>query len=293
MNRVFKIYYAVCVVGTFCLLNTSGTRVSLSESNSTKKEDIFFDEIREFHHSVRQNSGSTCQSSSDCASPRQCYNTDFGLCTSSSGNCFCFDLDNFSCSTSSDCLENDVCVEGFLDNPLCLGCEVAASDSIEATPVDNGNCGSSGGEGNGGEGGGDDGTGGGGVGGGGGNAGGEESGGDNNNVCIAVDALKRFSSDELVFKHRKQAAVLCDQHENCATPGHMVVYQGNGMMMSAYCTQNSVTCNRRVKLVNSPRMKPGLRIPSRHPELQFTALAASKQTFVKHVFLKVVLRMEF
>lgn len=106
-------------------------------------------------------------------------------------------------------------------------------------------------------------------------------------VCVAIESLTEFDKSSLVFDAHRRASVLCDQHENCATPGHIVVYKSNPMAMSTYCTQHSVSCRRTVKLVNSPKMKLGLRFSSFSNDLKFTALAAAKETFFEEAVLKI------
>lgn len=108
-------------------------------------------------------------------------------------------------------------------------------------------------------------------------------------ICIAVDILEKYGSSSFVFKTHRQASVLCDAHENCATGGHMIVYKRVAMSMSTYCAMEHVECVRRVKFVNSPRMKLGLRIRSNLEELEFTALAASKDSKVEKGVLKLLI----
>lgn len=111
------------------------------------------------------------------------------------------------------------------------------------------------------------------------------------NVCISADALLHLDESSLVFKKHRRGAVLCDTHENCATPGHIVLYRGEAMPMSRYCALNDISCVRRVTLVNSPRMKIGLRIASRSRDLKFTALAAARETWVERFFLKLLVSL--
>lgn len=282
MRRVSKISYVMGVIEMFCLISTFGTHHR--KLVFTAKGNISINATHNFHSSLHQYTGYKCQTSSECASSRWCVDWDtFVLCSSFSSVCACVDIDHYICLSSADCLDGDICVKGTSDSYYCWSCE-AEYDPSQAFPVDNGNCHSGGGGGSGG------GEATGGMPGGGG-AGNNKPSGDSANVCIAVDALHHVRREELVFKHHKRAAVLCDQNENCATPGHMVLYRGKAMMMSSYCMQALIFCKRRIKLVNSPRMKAGLRVPSRHPELQFTALSASKQTFVEHAILQVLLHL--
>lgn len=109
--------------------------------------------------------------------------------------------------------------------------------------------------------------------------------------CVAVDMLSHFDSSTLIFGAHVQGAVLCDQFASCATPGHMLLFLGRPMSMKEYCALPDVTCVKRVKLVNSPKMKIGLRISSRSPHMQFTAFAARKETWLETATLKLLLKM--
>ncbi|KAI0560287.1 hypothetical protein FGB62_118g03 [Gracilaria domingensis] len=92
------------------------------------------------------------------------------------------------------------------------------------------------------------------------------------NTCIASKLLDHMSPELLLYKNSLKAHVLCDVDGSCATPGHILVYQGRSMMMSSYCSH--VECKRRVMYVNSPRYKRKLRIPSKTKHLEFTAFSA-------------------
>lgn len=109
------------------------------------------------------------------------------------------------------------------------------------------------------------------------------------NVCIHVSALAHLDPSLLVYKQHKRAVVLCDGQENCATPGHMVIFKNVPMSMTTYCKQALVTCVRRMKFVNSPRMKIGIRLPSRSNDLVYTALAAPGETFLEKTVLRTLL----
>lgn len=89
----------------------------------------------------------------------------------------------------------------------------------------------------------------------------------------------------MVFPVHRRAAVLCDRARNCATPAHIVVFDGAAMTMATYCRRQRVRCVRTVMMVNSPRMQRALRVPSRSHRLQFTALAAARLTRVEEWLL--------
>lgn len=239
--------------------------------------------------SVQKNTGEPCSSDLDCVGSRSCTSN------------VCINTSYFYCTDSSDCLEGDICYNT-PDGNMCLSCSFyPVRDGSGITTVDNGNCGNSGGSGGGG---GPEIPGGSGNGGGPGNGEGPgngrgpgNSGGPGNNggpgssACIAIDSLSSFDTSELVFKDHRRASVLCDQHESCATPGHIVVYQSIPMSMSTYCAQKNISCSRRVKLVNSPRMKRGLRVLSNSKDLEFTALAAAKETRLEETVLTFAVSM--
>lgn len=264
-----------------------------------------------------------CTQDSECAPPRTCYNEDTELCDAATDTtCSCISTDNLLCTGSTDCLPGDVCstFEG-VDNPACVSC-ILDLDSDNGTAIDGGNCDSSrdpnttqnpsqtelpqpsasqdsvesspasatlsplpqppaassp-------------------------NPDDSQTGASTTpkpggspiagpRVCIAVDALEQLPSSALVYATHRRASVLCDQHENCATPGHMVLFNKVAMSMNDYCARRNVSCVKRVKLVNSPKMKMGLRIPSKSKSLQFTALAAARETWLETTILKVVLRL--
>lgn len=104
--------------------------------------------------------------------------------------------------------------------------------------------------------------------------------------CIAAHHLS--SHHDLVYPQHVRATVLCDALHNCATPGHVVVHRGVAMRMSSYCA--STTCRRSVMLVNSPRFRRALLVPSHSHDLQFTALAARFETRAEEIVLSLAVR---
>lgn len=108
-------------------------------------------------------------------------------------------------------------------------------------------------------------------------------------ICIAVHHLGDLRDrKELVFPRHRRAAVLCDAHGNCATAAHVVVVNGGAATMREYCAAERFAqvrmgraCSRRVMWVNSPRMRRGVRVQSRHAGVQFTAFAANGGTVVE------------
>lgn len=119
-------------------------------------------------------------------------------------------------------------------------------------------------------------------------------------ICIAVSALAHLPASDLVFPVHRHATVLCDAHGSCATAGHIVDFHGSPMMMSTYCRRfTSTACTRRVMLVNSPRIPTRniharrLRIDSKTPGLQYTALAARYASTLEEFFVSIFIHLGF
>lgn len=107
-------------------------------------------------------------------------------------------------------------------------------------------------------------------------------------LCIGVNALAHLPQQELVFDAHPTAPVLCDLNGSCATPGHVVVWNGSAMMMKSYC--RDVGCVRNIMQVNSPTFRRARRIDSQTKGLLFTALAAKYETMVEEHLLRTVVR---
>lgn len=111
---------------------------------------------------------------------------------------------------------------------------------------------------------------------------------DEEGVCIDAQLLAHLHPHELIYAQARPARVLCDAHGTCATPGHVVLYNAVGMLMRTYCARHAsphARCVWRRRLVNSPRMRVGLRVASRSPRLQFSALAARFETDFEEMVL--------
>lgn len=105
-------------------------------------------------------------------------------------------------------------------------------------------------------------------------------------VCVDAKLLGHLSGNDLVFPVHRRASVLCDRAGTCATAGHMVVFDGAGMSMRLYCEKFvEGGCDKRVALVNSPRMSFGLRVESRTSRLHMTAHAARFGSRVEELVL--------
>lgn len=179
-----------------------------------------------------------------CKKPRKCYDLTGDeplICQTSSTLCGCAPEHLFLCESSSTCDDGERCMD-FGTAQICVSCEYNTNIFQGLNAVDNGagNCKSSSSE----------------------------------DPCIAVDSLQGFTADQLVYPAHRRASVLCDEFNNCATAGHIVSYKDMPMMMKNYCSQHGVQCKRTVKLVNNPRMKRGMRIPSQSEHLKFSAFSA-------------------
>lgn len=236
-------------------------------------------------YETRQYTGNFCESDDDCEAPRSCYTGDAEPCEDQeSETCICISLLHFLCDDSSDCLAMDRCYKNEEGTKFCVTCSYSEEMLTEYDPIDAGNC--------------DDApaatptkipsippaasmtslppktsplT--------------------SPRICIAANALSDLPGSALVFAAPQRASVLCDKHDSCATPGHVVIFNGSPMSMKDYCKQVGVSCVKRVKLVNSPKMKMGLRIASRSTGLQFTALAATMETRIETTLLTLLVRL--
>lgn len=217
-------------------------------------------------------SGENCKGKAPnyCRGARGCYEVpkfssglfELEICSdTSSAECVCIEV-GASCDTSEDCGTNERCTEGTIlgGNTVilsCFACSVNPDDlnieGISWEDVDD-KC---------------------------------------PRICVSVDALSGFSPEELVFGEHRRTSVLCDHYENCATPGHMVLYSGRAMMMRTYCEQLQYGCSQRVKFVNSPRMKAGLRIETKSESLKFLAFAASYESRTEEAFIAGLVRLGF
>ena len=110
-------------------------------------------------------------------------------------------------------------------------------------------------------------------------------------VCIAMKHLGEFGRNELVFDQDQVTNVLCDRNESCATPGHIVIWQGRGMMMKTYCGKVG-GCRYEKMEVNSPRWGKGKSVKSMSDGLLFSVYAARYESKVEEYMLERILRIE-
>lgn len=111
----------------------------------------------------------------------------------------------------------------------------------------------------------------------------------NMDKCVAVHHLVALPAEHLVFAHNVRAWVLCDMQGSCATPAHIVRWEGRTVTMRGYC--HEVACTWGRTLVNSPRWRPGLRVGSHTNGLTFTALAARFETRMEEAALRFVVML--
>lgn len=68
-------------------------------------------------------------------------------------------------------------------------------------------------------------------------------------IWVAAHHLNYVRREHIFFYSDRVEIMLCDGRGNCATPGHMVVYDGRAMMMKSYCAgllllKKDMTCKR-------------------------------------------------
>lgn len=110
-------------------------------------------------------------------------------------------------------------------------------------------------------------------------------------VCVDARALKHMDSDELVYKVHVWAKVLCDASDSCATPGHIVIFNGTAMMMKTYCY--IANCAESEMFVNSPKYRCGFVFGSNTGGLHFTAFAARYQTLAEEAIIASAVHFGF
>lgn len=111
-------------------------------------------------------------------------------------------------------------------------------------------------------------------------------------VCIDKQLLEHLSSEEMVFDTHRNGKVLCDNNSSCATPGHIVEWNGKAMMMSNYCNLFvNGGCIGKNMLVNSPRYKKALKVNTYTKGLTFTVFAARYETKTEEKLLTTMVRI--
>lgn len=301
-------------------LKPRGSKVSLSSEHGITRRRVgkAFHSVSQSRRSSIQSSSrqynfDRCEDDSECAGDRRCFaiTDDLELERCPPGApCICANenVNPNSCSLDSDCEpDKEVCTERVRDT---TGATIAVNVCVSKNPSDEsgGDAGGAGADGaddddsgddgeddddggddgedddddddDGGDDGEDD----------------DDDGddGDNNNgednVCIAIQSLKHLPPPELVFEQHRRAIVLCDEAGSCATPGHMVRYKGRGMMMRSFCDIVG-GCVRKRMMVNSPKYRRGMAIPSRSDGMEFTAFAARHATMAEEAILSFAMRL--
>ena len=106
--------------------------------------------------------------------------------------------------------------------------------------------------------------------------------------CVDARALAHLGAGELVYGTHVKARVLCDATGSCATPGHVVVFKGEAMMMRRYCEK--VGCENDVIDVNSPTYRKALRVASRTGGLEYTTFAARYESSIEESVIRLAVR---
>ena len=224
-----------------------------------------------------------CEASSQCIAPRTCEidlgNNEFKECNyNHDERCHCFAERFTVCETDADCLDRgEICAERTdkeLDSFLCVSEDSVRRLSFwEAAPIDT-----------------------------------ESTSAPPTSAtgsplpkptvalppqsdCIDVRALSHLSEEDLVFKTHFVAPVLCDSNDSCATPAHVVMYEGKPMMMRSYCA--IVGCRKENMYVNSPKYYRRLVVKSKTSGLHFTVFAARYGTRLEELVISSVLRLGF
>lgn len=204
--------------------------------------------------------GDSCKKAEDCEGDRVCRpaNKLQAETCEDADDCCCHLKDVKNCKKNSDCDDGELCVtnNSNSDDPFCYSSDaVKKNDDLRAIS-DPSN---------------------------------PRASPDADNVCIAVHSLRHLERHELVYENDRMASVMCDASGSCATPGHIVLYRGQTMMMASYCA--AVKCDKRVMKVNSPRYTRALRIPSKSEGLEFTAFAARYETPTEEKVLAAAVRV--
>lgn len=232
-----------------------------------------------------------CKTDDECEGRRVCRRlnpslADIGECAGSS-SCRCT---SERCVGSGDCEKNDRCMRPVPQSDggngtsrtagVCVSCDGAPSEiPLDLEPVDGGE-------------------------------------GRCEAECIAVATLSSagVSRGALVYRRHRLAWVLCargggsvarkatagrakklERFVGCATANHIVTSNSVPMTMGTYCARPNATCVWRKMLVNSPRMRWGLRARvgrqgAAEGELEFTAFAARWGTAAEMVVLGTLVR---
>lgn len=204
--------------------------------------------------------GDVCRNNEDCASSYKCKCTESCSCIPSN--------EEFqACKSSDDCPKGEKCFGGCASetSPIAVNNNKSRdTDSKEENEKNSTDTNSSNNP----------------------NTGSAES-----RICIGIHHLKEIESDQLIFSEHREGNVLCDGNGSCATPGHIVSWNGKAMMMLTYCENYSKNCVKQLMKVNSPRFSRAIRIPSLTNGLEFTPLAARYATMTEEIVLTTLIHI--
>lgn len=110
-------------------------------------------------------------------------------------------------------------------------------------------------------------------------------------ACVDVRLLQHVPRKQLVFARDVFSTVLCDSSGTCATPGHIVTFQGKAMLMQRYCDKTTGGCERQERWVNSPRFRRKLRVATLSDGLEITAFAARHGTLAEEYALSALVKI--
>eukprot|EP00737_Agarophyton_chilense_P002292 gb/GEZJ01002601.1/.p1 GENE.gb/GEZJ01002601.1/~~gb/GEZJ01002601.1/.p1 ORF type:complete len:461 (-),score=28.15 gb/GEZJ01002601.1/:965-2347(-) len=108
-------------------------------------------------------------------------------------------------------------------------------------------------------------------------------------VCISVHHLSHLHENDMMYSTHRQARVLCDARNSCATAGHIVVFEEVPMMMSSYCSV--VGCTKKIMKVNSPRYERARKVRSNSENLMFTSFAARYNSKMEEKVLRMAIKL--
>lgn len=193
-----------------------------------------------------------CNLTKQCRNPRECYKEHTKLLCEPEdyGECVCQEIVLRPCDSSKDCQSGDRC-KRYVEKEENTTCVSCSYENGDRfEDVDSG---------------------------------------DSCSVCVAVKHLHDVHRSKRVFSSDVRANVLCDDNGSCATPGHIVLFNNQPMMMRSYCSLIPSSCVKRVMYVNSPKMTSNLKIESETTGLYFSVYAARFETKFEERFLAALL----
>lgn len=92
-------------------------------------------------------------------------------------------------------------------------------------------------------------------------------------ICIDVEGLSHLSAKDLVCDEHSSAPDLCGSKSSCATPGHIVNWDWQPMLMKNYY-HLSGGCEEQLMKVDIPRCKQKIGMHIKNSRLEYTASSA-------------------